>query len=67
MDALPAHAVESDVTHANLAALYAKQQNWPSAKAHIASACSFLKNQPQAADKLAQFQAMQELFSKYTG
>ena len=67
MDALPAHAVESAVTHANLAALYAKQQNWPSAKAHLASACSFLKNQPQAADKLAQFQAMQELFSKYSG
>ena len=67
MDGLPAHAVESAVTHANLAALYAKQQNWANAKAHIASACSFLKDQPQAADKLAQFQAMQEMFSKYAG
>lgn len=67
MDAHPAHAIDSGVTHANLAALYFKMQNYYGAKSHIAIACNYLKDRPEAASKYEQFKAMQELFDKLPG
>lgn len=67
MDTLPDHAVEAAVTHANLAGLYAKQQNWFGAKQHINSACNLLEGRPEGARHYAEFRAMKEVFDKYPG
>ena len=67
MDALPDHAVEAAVTHANLAGLYVKQQNYFGAKQHIASACALLENRPEGARHYEQFRAMKEALDHYPG
>lgn len=67
MDAIPDRVVQSAVSHANLAALYAKLQNWHGAKSHIATACDFLRDRPEAAAQYAQFKEMQDMFASYPG
>ena len=67
MDAQPGHVIEAAVTHANLAGLYFKQQNYFGAKQHIATACNMLEGRPEAARQYAEFQAMKETLDKYPG
>lgn len=65
MDALPERVKEAAITHANLAALYSKMQNWSGAKEQIAKACDLLRGIPEAAEQYKQFCSMQEMFSKH--
>ena len=65
MDAIPQRIIESAVSHANLAALYAKMQNWHGAKSHIATACNTLRDRPEAAAQYAQFKALQDMFESH--
>lgn len=64
MDALPTHVIEAAVSHANLAALYFKTQNYYGAKRQIAAACDLLEGRSEYAAKLKEFRAMQEIFAK---
>lgn len=63
MDMHPEHMIDSGVTHANLAALYFKMKNYHGAKSHIAIACDYLKDRPEAVAQYNQFKAMQEMFA----
>lgn len=65
MDALPNRAKEAAITHANLAALYAKMQNWYGAKSHIATACDLLRDRPDAAAEYTQFSALKTMFDQH--
>ena len=62
MDALPTRVMESAITHANLAALYAKTKNWHGANTHITTACDLLRGRPEAARQYEEFSNMQKLF-----
>lgn len=65
MDALPDHAVEAAVSHANLAGLYVKLKNYYGAKQHIASACNLLEGHPEGARQYKEFRAMKEVLDQY--
>lgn len=67
MEALPGEEIHAAISHANLASLYAKLQNWHGAKEHIAAACALLQNRPEARAQYEEYCALQKLFEQNPG
>lgn len=67
VDAMPEHAEEAAVTHANLAGLYSQQGKWQEAADEADKACAKIANMPSLLLEYQQFKAMGDVFKSKIG